>query len=208
MTVARKKSIAKIGDVNYQRVFDWSGGMNDAVAPSLLGDNESELLENISLDEKGTLYPRTGSKERYAVDISNEPVTGIGAYYKSDGTSRLLIGAGSNLYTDKPHLIDTFDVKADWDQGTVAGAASTSAKIDSIINSGTASNVTQTTDTQAEWDAGTKTNVTSTAAGSIELDVRRQSLSITKTTMNDWLGHTLTSTDAKLYPNSVVLAYA
>jgi hypothetical protein len=204
----KNKNLTTIGDVSYQRLFDWSGGMNDAVDPALLNDNESPIFENAALDQKGTLYPRRGSEERYPTDIASAPVTGIGSYYKSDGTSRLLIGAGSSLYTDKPHVIDVFDAKAEWDLGTVTGLASTSAVVGSVKNSGTPANLTQATDTQAQWDTGTKTQVESTSGGSIQLQVRRNPLSITKTSKADWDAHTQVSTQSVYFTGSVGLGYA
>ncbi|GAB7387352.1 hypothetical protein BSNK01_11880 [Bacillaceae bacterium] len=199
----KKRTLAKIGEVSYQRIFDWSGGMNDAVQPVLLNDNESPLLQNASLDEKGTLYPRKGSKERYPSKIADSPVTGIGAYYKSDGTSRILIGAGSSIYTDKPHIVEKFDAQADWQRGSVAGFASLTKTAGSVVNDGTPTNRSQTTDTQAQWDAGTKTNVISKSNGTIELAVRRNPLSITENTFDD---HVLISTSIEPYTGVIRLA--
>lgn len=204
-----RKENVKIGQTKYQRIFDWSGGMNDAVSPSLLNDNESPMFKNASLDEKGTLFPRKGSAERYSPDIGSQPVTGLGAYYKSDGTSRLLIGAGTGLYTDKPHITETFDFQSDWQGGTLAGFASATKVVGSVTNDGTPpTEITQTTDTQAQWNLGTKTNVVSKADGSIECAVANQALNIIKTSKADWDTHILTNMSTALITNSVVLSPA
>ncbi|MGD9663120.1 MAG: hypothetical protein AB7U63_17830 [Porticoccaceae bacterium] len=126
--MASKKSQAKIGAIDYQRVIDWSDGMNNAVNAALLKDSESVLLQNASLDQKGTLFPRKGRVERYNPDISTTgSVAGIASYYKSDGTSRLLIGTGDGkLYTDKPHIINSYDTQGEFNSGQYQAAVATS----------------------------------------------------------------------------------
>ncbi|NLZ95988.1 MAG: hypothetical protein GX921_09225, partial [Bacteroidales bacterium] len=114
--MARKKK-SKIGQPDYQTIYDWSGGMNDVINPALLNDNESPRLENASLDEKGTLYPAKGRRERYNEPFSDRSINGMGAFYKSDGTSRLVIGADNELYIDSPHHINTFDSQSELETG-------------------------------------------------------------------------------------------
>jgi len=121
----RQKGL-RIGEIDYERIVDWSGGMNDAVNPALLGDNESALLENASLDEKGTLFCRKGSRKRYAETIGNYPVTGLDAYYKSDGTSRLLIGTSDGkLYVDEPHITNYYDTQGEFNNGKYQATVAT-----------------------------------------------------------------------------------
>lgn len=168
--MAKGRRALRIGEIDYERIMDWSGGMNDAVNPALLGGNESALLENASLDEKGTLFPRKGSRDRYAEIIGDEPVTGLGAYYKSDGTSRLLIGAGTKLYMDNPHAIERFDLYEDFVRGEVRGLASIEKEPGKILNDGEPPPVvTQTTNTAVQWNAGEKVNVVVNPEGSISL---------------------------------------
>ncbi|MCL6557465.1 MAG: hypothetical protein K6U74_01445, partial [Firmicutes bacterium] len=111
----RKGSAVKIIP---ERIYDWSGGQNNAVNVALLNDNESRLLQNYSLDEKGTLFPAKGSLKRYASDLGSAAVAGMGTFYKSDKTSRLLIGLeDGKLYADSPHLINTYDTQANFNGG-------------------------------------------------------------------------------------------
>lgn|GEM_PF-6821728 len=98
---------------------DFSGGQNDVVHASLLNDNECAVLECASLDQKGTLLPDTGRAERFAANIDANPIAGMGAYYRSDGTSRLLMAAGNSLYSDSPHLAVNYDSQAEWQAGTL-----------------------------------------------------------------------------------------
>lgn len=99
------------------RIVDFSSGQHDAVHPSLLADNEAKIAQNVSLDEKGTLIPRKGIKRRFASSFDSSAVAGMGAYYKKDGTSRLVIAAGTSVYADKPHIVHRFDTQPGWDAG-------------------------------------------------------------------------------------------
>jgi hypothetical protein len=126
--VAKKK--VKLGQPDYQIIYDWSGGMNDVINPALLNDNESPRLENVSLDEKGTLYPAKGRTERYGQPISEKAINGLGAFYKSDGTSRLVIGADNELYTDSPHHINTFDSQSELESGIMQNVKVTDGKVE------------------------------------------------------------------------------
>ncbi|MHB8172101.1 MAG: hypothetical protein ACYDG6_11270 [Thermincolia bacterium] len=113
------------------RLVDFSGGQNDAIDPDLLNDNESVLLQCATLDQKGTLMPDRGADDRFTSDFdAANPVIGIDAFNKSDETTRLVIGCGTKLYKDTPHVIKTFDIKADWDAG------STLCNIDTVSTSG------------------------------------------------------------------------
>lgn len=132
--MAKKKNSAT-GQVIPERIMDWSGGQNNAVNESLLNENESALLQNYSLDEKGTLFPDMGSLERYASDLGASPVAGGGTYYKSDGTSRLLIGLeDGKLYVDSPHMVNLYDTQAEFNGGkSLAVQADAGGKLWPII---------------------------------------------------------------------------
>lgn len=107
-----KTSSYKIG-----HLIDQSGGMNNAVYPALLNDNEAKLLKNATLDEKGTVKTCKGIRERFAERFSTDPVNGITAFYPDTATSRLVIGSGTKLYKDTPHLVNVFDSQVDWERG-------------------------------------------------------------------------------------------
>ncbi len=113
--MARKR--ATIANPQPARLMDFSGGMNNVVQPAMLNDNESVLLQNYSMDEKGTLLPIKGRKARYVPGTIPGPLNGMAAYHRSDGVSRLLIGSGHRLYIDTPRLVDEFDSQADWETG-------------------------------------------------------------------------------------------
>jgi hypothetical protein len=106
-----------------ERIVDFSGGLNTTISGSLLNSNEAQVAKNISMEQKGTIKPRRGRKKRYPTAFSSDPVTGLGVYYKNDGTSRIITSAGSVVYTDAPHMATKWDAKADWERSgtSVAG---------------------------------------------------------------------------------------
>jgi len=120
-----KSSKAAIG---YQlgRLVEQSGGMVDAVVhPALLKDSEARLLKNTSNSEKGTVKTTRGRQERFAEPFdANNPCNGLTAYYPDTSTSRLVMGSGTKLYSDTPHLITKWTDQADFDE---AGSVKTNA---------------------------------------------------------------------------------
>ena len=116
--MAKKASAMQSGGYQVGRLVDQSGGMVDStVYPTLLNDNEAASLKNVSLDEKGTVKPCKGRSKRFATafDASNA-CNGIGAFYPDTATSRLVMGAGTKLYKDTPHLINRWTDQADWQE--------------------------------------------------------------------------------------------
>jgi hypothetical protein len=114
----KRTNTMQSGGYQIGRLVDQSGGMVDStVYPTLLNDNEAASLKNCSLDEKGTVKPCKGRSERFAsaFDASNA-CNGIGAFYPDTATSRLVMGAGTKLYKDTPHLINRWTDQADWQE--------------------------------------------------------------------------------------------
>ena len=138
------------------RVVDFSGGENNAIHPALLGENESALVSGYSLDEKGTLTPIKGRRARYSTPFSTSPVNGIGRFTRSDGVSRLMIGAGNELYVDTPRLVETFDSQTEWETGTL------SEQVDKTTSSG--SLTIKSSDGNGIWSA-TISNLTNLGLG-------------------------------------------
>lgn len=127
MAKKRQKRMSS-GGYEIGRLVEQSGGMvDDVVYPTLLNENEAHKLINNTLEEKGTVKPCKGRQERFAVPFDeNNPVNGIGVFYKSDGTTRLVMAAGSKLYSDTPHVVTSYDSKDDWDGGTKSKFCNTS----------------------------------------------------------------------------------
>lgn len=101
-------------EIRYVRLSDFSGGRNSTISPSLLNANESPTAERVSFDQKGTIRPHWGRKKRYANPFSSSPVTGLGEYRKSNGTTRLLIGNGDKIYYDMPSFVNEWDDFSSW----------------------------------------------------------------------------------------------
>ena len=113
--MAKKKGMAS-GGYEIGRLVDQSGGMVDSVVhPTLLQDHEAALLKNVSLDEKGTVKPCLGRIERFEEPFDpDNPCNGITAFYPDTATSRLVVGAGTKLYKDTPHLVERWDSESEW----------------------------------------------------------------------------------------------
>lgn len=157
-----KSSKAAIG---YQlgRLVEQSGGMVDAVVhPALLKDSEARLLKNTSNSEKGTVKTTRGRQERFAEPFdANNPCNGLTAYYPDTSTSRLVMGSGTKLYSDTPHLIESFDSEDEWGTWEGNGIDKTGgnlklAKVYAINTLGTTSTANSST---TEYEMGWKFTV-------------------------------------------------
>lgn len=118
-----------------QRIQDFSGGLNTTISGSLLNPNEAQVANNLSLEQKGTIQPRKGRRRRYTLPFSTGRVTGLGAYYKNDGTSRLLITSNDSIFFDTPHMSTKWNSKADWEQANtlIEGFASLTEVEGSVV---------------------------------------------------------------------------
>lgn len=114
------------------RLNDFSLGLNTTISPSLLNNNELQVARDVSLEQKGTIVPRRGRKKRYATAFSAYPCCGLGAYYKKDGTSRLLIGNHDSLYSDAPHVSYSWNTEEEWE----AEGTTKSVLLDTVTTAG------------------------------------------------------------------------
>lgn len=101
-----------------EELRDFSGGLNTDL-PVATKQNELSVAKNVMLTLEGKAKPRPGEAKRFAVDFDSNPVKGISAYYKSDGTTRLVIAAGTSLYADEPHIVFEYDTQSDWEKAGV-----------------------------------------------------------------------------------------
>lgn len=101
-----------------KRLEDFSGGLNDE-HPSTIPDECLSLAKNVEYTIEGKVKPRPGMSKRFASDFDTNPVLGMSPYYKSDGTTRLVMAAGTNLYADKPHVVFNYASQADWQKDGV-----------------------------------------------------------------------------------------
>ena len=133
MVVERDKKPPENKSFN-ERLVDFSGGLNTTISGSLLNSNEAQVAINTSLEQKGTIRPRRGRRKRYTEDFAPTAVTGLGVYYKNDGTSRILVTSNDKIYADAPHMSVKWTEKADWEiEGTeTSGYLTTAYKEGSI----------------------------------------------------------------------------
>ncbi|MGI6125167.1 MAG: LamG domain-containing protein, partial [Acetivibrionales bacterium] len=98
------------------RLADFSMGLNTTISGSLLNNNELQVAEDVSFEQKGTIMPRRGRRKRYEEEFSDSPCCGLGSYYKKDGTTKLLFAAGDKLYSDSPSISVKWDNQNDWEE--------------------------------------------------------------------------------------------
>ena len=98
------------------RLADFSMGLNTTISGSLLNNNELQVAEDVSFEQKGTIMPRRGRRKRYEEEFSDSPCCGLGSYYKKDGTTKLLFAAGDKLYSDSPSISVKWDNQSDWEE--------------------------------------------------------------------------------------------
>src|SRR5690606_17469778 len=115
-------------DIKYMRLADFFGGRNTTISPALLNVNESPTAECVSFDQKGTIYPSWGRIKRYGKPFTDRPITGLGEFRKTDGTTRLMIGAGDAVYYDSPNLSRVWG-EAEFDKGTLIEMKKDGSKI-------------------------------------------------------------------------------
>jgi hypothetical protein len=74
-------------------------GINLAVTPTQIDDNQSPDLLNVHTDERGALNKRTGYERVFPTSLGTDAINGAFEYRKTDGTIRFLLAHGTKLYT-------------------------------------------------------------------------------------------------------------
>jgi hypothetical protein len=115
--VTRRSAGGRDGYVR-KRFGDFSHGIK-AGHPTALPEGALVTAENVEITIDGKVKPRPGVLRRYATDFDAFPVNGLGALYKSDGTTRLVAAAGTSIYADKPHIVFDYDGQTDWEAAGV-----------------------------------------------------------------------------------------
>ncbi|HEY3314376.1 MAG TPA: hypothetical protein VGL40_03705, partial [Bacillota bacterium] len=96
-----------------RRAFrDFSAGLNTAVDPVLLNDNESSECQSVRLDQKGTVEKMPGMTAQN-VSLGPGPILGKHSFYRADGYKCLLYKHGTTLYK--------YDAAGGWNQVVKAG---------------------------------------------------------------------------------------
>lgn len=94
-SVLRKTSYAGDDSSVYVIRQDVSGGMNNRQAPSIIGENQGELFQNVDLTVPGERRIRAGLT--LLEDLGANVITGLFGYDPQGGTGNLLVTEGANL---------------------------------------------------------------------------------------------------------------
>lgn len=76
-------------------------GINTALNPVQIEDNESPDMLNIELDDFGAIRKRRGYKRLYPTPFGDGPINGMFLYRKIDGTKMFLVAHGNCLYVKR-----------------------------------------------------------------------------------------------------------
>ncbi len=113
----RKKKQTRMEGYLTERV-DRFDGLNTEHAVTI-SETELAKAENVQYTLQDKIKPRPGQSKRFTTDFDTSPVKGMGGYYKSDGTTRLVMAAGTSLYVDTPHVSFAYDSQTDWQKSGV-----------------------------------------------------------------------------------------
>ena len=120
-----------------ERLSNFSLGLNNKFSPLAIDPKEVQDILNANYDEKGSIKKRKGYLAHYASSFDPNPPRDAFNYRKQDGTSRIVIAAGTNLYYDKPQFVQLYDTQSDWQTvGTQLSNVDTATVPGDIVLSG------------------------------------------------------------------------
>lgn len=79
------------------RLFDFTGGLNTTVDPSLILETQTPYAINCYADTDG-IITRPGYTKLWTTSLGATPILGGVKFYKADGTERTLFAHGGNIY--------------------------------------------------------------------------------------------------------------
>lgn len=91
LPVKRRRRGNRLTDKRYP---NFKGGLNTLVSPVKIKDNELSVAQNIKLVEEGVVTKRDG-QAYYGNDTSLSTISGLINYYKSDGTTSIIVAGGT-----------------------------------------------------------------------------------------------------------------
>lgn len=94
---------------------DFSLGLNNKFSSLELDAKEVQDIQNLNFDEKGSLKKRKGFLAHYAGTFDSLSARDAFNYRKQDGTSRIVIAAGTSLYYDTPQFLRLYTTQSDWE---------------------------------------------------------------------------------------------
>jgi hypothetical protein len=79
-------------------MFNFTGGLNTKEAVTMIGDNESPDLLNVSFDITGSMVKRNGYQRYIQTSIGNSPVDGLRFFKQSNGNVYVMASSGGYLW--------------------------------------------------------------------------------------------------------------
>lgn len=79
-------------------INDFSEGFVDRLDNNLLPDNTAQAVQNVISRTIGLLEIRGGQAKLNATKIGDKPISGLYAYYKEDGTKKLICACNGSIY--------------------------------------------------------------------------------------------------------------
>lgn len=88
------------GRLNALRLFDFSGGLNTAVDPSLILENETPYAINCFSTENGAIKTRPGFTKLYTDSLGDGKIQGGAKFYTQAGNEYIMIAHGGKVYAN------------------------------------------------------------------------------------------------------------
>jgi hypothetical protein len=88
-------------------IKDFTGGLNNVTSDTLLKDNESPDMLNMTINEEGTMEKRKGSQVLDGFDYKN-PITLIDKFRTLGGIEHLVVATATEMFIDKIKICDVY----------------------------------------------------------------------------------------------------
>jgi hypothetical protein len=162
-----------------QRIDAFEGLNTDH--PASIAPEELSRADNAMFTLAGRIQPRPGELKRFSSDFDPGAVRGLGGFYKSDGTTRLVMAAGTTLYSDTPHVIFNYQSQVDWTQSGVYDNTTTTSSGIGLPILGTLVNYNT-----SAWEIGWRFTLNETALTVNQLRIYCVNPPVAAITINLW----------------------
>ena len=138
------------------RIQDLSGGQKTAISSTLLKDKEMQKAENVSFSLRGAIKLREVFKNRYDTTFSSRGIAGLGGFFKTDGTTRLVMAVDDKLYYDKPHYEKRYSEQHEFEEGITTYLSLVDPVGSMVLDAeGAIESYSKTFNLEADFDEGT-----------------------------------------------------
>lgn len=88
-------------------IKDFTGGLNNVTSDTLLKDNESPDMLNMTINEEGTLEKRKGTTILYGYNFDN-PIVFIDTFRTAHGVEHFVVATTTSMFIDNVKVCDVF----------------------------------------------------------------------------------------------------